>query len=131
MEFPLTFPFFRYNPQNVMIIPHCKFEGIISAAAKDVTNTNQGTTFEGGVSENYPLTIRHSAGGGPVARTDDLDGGFRSGALVYRGATYSKKTMKSDDMISPNNGHFGSLDCPAGFSKLHGQNVMEAMHRTH
>ena len=131
MEFPLTFPFFRYNPQNVMIIPHCKFEGIISADAKEVTDTNEDTFFEGGVSENYPFTIKYKMPPGTDNRTDDLDGDFRSGALVYRGATYNAKTMKSDEMISPNNGHFGSLDCPAGFSKLHGQNVMEAMHRTH
>ena len=111
-----------------MIIPHCKFEGIISAGAKDVTTANQGNFFFNNVSENYPFTIK-AAGGAPDR--NDLENGFRSGALVYRGATYSKKTMKSDDMISPNNGHFGSLDCPAGFSKLHGQNVMEAMHRTH
>ena len=31
---------------------------------------------------------------------NDIDNGFRSGALVYRGATYTEKTLKDDKLIA-------------------------------
>ena len=105
-----------YNPQNVMIIPHCKFEGVIEKNTNKIATAAQfSAVFDGDVDQSFPFTIQDAG------NQDDIDGnGFRSGALVYRGATYNKKTLKDDTLISPNNGHFGSLDCPAGYSKLHG-----------
>jgi hypothetical protein len=114
-----------YNPQNVMVVPHCKFEGVIIKKKTKIgagvdDDKTFGDMFAASSTKDgpFPFTIKRA----PTAtKDDDLDDkGFRSGALVYRGATYNKKTLKDDTLISPNNGHFGSLDCPAGYSKLHG-----------
>jgi len=116
-----------YNPQNVMIIPHCKFEGVIYKETTNIADAAQfntvfkvknfGTATATPTKDGpFPFTIKRAAG----PPDEDIDNGFRSGALVYRGATYTEKTLKDDKLITPNNGHFGSLDAPAGYSKLHG-----------
>ena len=90
-----------------MIIPHCHFEGISNhQLIASVTGITQYPHEMPGVGVDFP--------------DDDPTSDERKPSLMYRGATYSKKTCSNDSLISPNNGHFGSLDCPAGFSKLHG-----------
>ena len=111
-----------YNPQNVMIIPHCHFEGVEKVGTiQQLTPTSFGNFIRAAANGAYPWKTN----------IDPTDNDNNAPALVYRGATYSSINLQPDQLISPNNGHFGSLDCPAGYAKLQGHQVMEPYHKMH
>ena len=111
-----------YNPQNVMIVPHCHFEGIVMKDIEQLEDGKHKDYFEGKKTDAYPWTLL----GVDPGRT-----GNDKPVLAYRGATYSNINLQPDKLISPNNGHFGNLDCPAGYPKLQGHQVMEPHHKMH
>lgn len=101
-----------YNPQNVMIIPHCHFEGI-----QMVKNEGFGEELP-----DLPHVDRDAAADEDADFDDNNTS--RTACMWYQGATWSDKSLKTQ--LTKNNGHFGTLDCPDGYNKLHGHNVFES-----
>lgn len=111
-----------YNPQNVMIIPHCHFEGIQYANG---TYDNSSTPVAEGTEPPTSFPVIDDKDQVPENEDDfDNDDRARTACITYQGATWNDKHFKEQN--TKNNGHFGNLDCPAGYNKLHGHNVLES-----
>ena len=80
-----------YNPQNVMIIPHCHFEGVEEVTTEQLTGTKFGNLIRSAKTDAYPWKIQ-----GIDPNDNDNDEPAR-----YRGATYSSINLQPDQLISP------------------------------
>jgi hypothetical protein len=140
------------NPANVMVLPDVHFEGIIEGGGVKAEGNfwhffgknGDDTDVVGINSRSLDFTARDHSRAASVAAGDlatsaknPLNGGGRfetdpdtrrlltdpktAPLVLYQGAVFGDAV--GHELLEPNEGHLGALDCPAGMNKVFGLNV--------
>jgi hypothetical protein len=140
------------NPANVMVLPDVHFEGIIEGGGvnadgnfwhffgKNEESENASASLNSRSLDFTAMGTEASKAAGDLAtsdknplastdgRIDTIDDTRRlltdpktAPLVLYQGAVFGDAV--GHELLEPNEGHLGALDCPAGMNKVFGLNV--------